>query len=606
MHLQARLVALFTVVALALVAAPPALATRIFALTGEATPKVLSIDSASPGVVAASVTPSGLQAGDVPQSVDVRPATGELVVLTVNGATARIYRLDPVTGVASAPLTLAADPIDVSNPYTSLSGSAKIDVNPVPDRVRVVTSTGQNLRVNPTTGLVLSDGDINPGSPTIAGVGYTNSFTGSVTTTLYDYNYSADQLAIQNPPNNGTLSAVGSSGITSADSPNIGFDLTPSNAAFLSAKVGVVYGLYSVSLTTGAATAIGAIGDGTVPIRDIAVAENVFHVATAIAAVTEGAGMAKVAVVRDDAHAIATVNYATSDGTATAGADYTAASGTLTFAPGESSKTIDVPVAQDGSNEGVETFALSLSAPHGAAPAGGQEGSLAMLAGASKTSVAIVDVAPATPDRDGDGVPDATDVCPSVADPGQADGDHDGLGTACDPSEVPVPKQATTPIPAPAATPAPTPALLPGACANLRAGTAGDDGLAGTTAGDRLDGKAGADALSGDAGADCLFGGNGADWLAGGAGDDVLHGGAGDDQLRGGAGADRLFGEGGADLLLGGAGADRISAVDRRRDTIDCGAGRDTATVDRVDQVRNCEKVTRLGGSPDAAVVAHQ
>jgi Ca2+-binding RTX toxin-like protein len=257
-----------------------------------------------------------------------------------------------------------------------------------------------------------------------------------------------------------------------------------------------------------------------------------------------------------------------------------------------------VPIAQDGSDEGFETFTLSLSTPRGAAPADGQEGSLAMLAGTTATSVAIVENTPDTVDRDGDGVLDATDVCPNVADPAQADGDGDGLGTACDPSEVPVPKPLPAPGPAaptPNPTPTPNPAspLLPGACANVRAGTAGDDGLAGTTAGDRLDGKAGADALSGDAGADCLFGGNGADWLGGGDGDDVLRGGAGDDQLRGGAGADRLFGEGGADVLLGGAGADRISAADRKRDTVDCGAGRDTATVDRIDKVRNCEKVTR-------------
>lgn len=596
MHLQARLVALSTVVTLALVAAPPALATRIFALTGEATPRLLSIDSANSGVVAAAVTPTGLQAGDVPQSVDVRPATGELLLLTLNGTTGRIYRLDPVTGAASAPLTLAADPADLTNPYTSLSGSAKIDVNPVPDRVRVVTTTGQNLRVNPASGLVITDGDINPGPPAIAGVGYTNSFPGSASTTLYDYNYTADELAIQNPPNNGTINAVGSSGISTVGNDSVGLDVTPANAAFLSARVGAVYNLYSLNLTTGAATAIGAIGNGTVPIRDIALAENVFHVATAITALTEGTGTAKVSVVRDDAHAVATIDYATSDGTATAGADYTAAAGTLTFAAGESSKTIDVAIAQDGSDEGVETFALSLSAPHGAAPGGGQEGSSAMLAGTATTSVAIVDVAPNTPDRDGDGVPDATDVCPNVVDPAQADGDHDGLGTACDPSEVPVPAPPLTTPPTPApptTTPTPTLTPLPGACANVRAGTSGDDGLAGTTAGDRLDGKAGADALSGDAGADCLFGGTGTDWLAGGAGDDVLHGGAGDDQLRGGAGADRLFGEGGADVLLGGAGADRIAAVDGKRDTIDCGAGRDTATVDRIDKVRNCEKVTR-------------
>ena len=56
-----------------------------------------------------------------------------------------------------------------------------------------------------------------------------------------------------------------------------------------------------------------------------------------------------------------TVDYATSDGTATAGADYTASSGTLSFAPGETSKTVSVPVLDDAHDDGGETFALTLS-----------------------------------------------------------------------------------------------------------------------------------------------------------------------------------------------------------------------------------------------------
>ena len=61
-----------------------------------------------------------------------------------------------------------------------------------------------------------------------------------------------------------------------------------------------------------------------------------------------------------------TVDYATSDGTATAGSDYTAASGTLTFAAGETAKTIPVPVLDDAHNEGSETLTLTLSNPSGA------------------------------------------------------------------------------------------------------------------------------------------------------------------------------------------------------------------------------------------------
>ena len=58
-----------------------------------------------------------------------------------------------------------------------------------------------------------------------------------------------------------------------------------------------------------------------------------------------------------------TVEYATSDGTAAAGSDYTAESGTLTFAANETSKTVSVATTDDSVDEDDETFTLTLSSP---------------------------------------------------------------------------------------------------------------------------------------------------------------------------------------------------------------------------------------------------
>jgi len=58
-----------------------------------------------------------------------------------------------------------------------------------------------------------------------------------------------------------------------------------------------------------------------------------------------------------------TVDYATADGTATAGADYQTTRGTLTFAPGETSKIVTVPVIDDIVDEPDETFLVNLSNP---------------------------------------------------------------------------------------------------------------------------------------------------------------------------------------------------------------------------------------------------
>jgi chitinase len=62
-----------------------------------------------------------------------------------------------------------------------------------------------------------------------------------------------------------------------------------------------------------------------------------------------------------------TVPYSTKDGSATAPADYAATSGTLTFAPGERSKVVEVPIVNDKLSEGDETFSLSAGAATGTA-----------------------------------------------------------------------------------------------------------------------------------------------------------------------------------------------------------------------------------------------
>ena len=158
------------------------------------------------------------------------------------------------------------------------------------------------------------------------------------------------------------------------------------------------------------------------------------------------------------------------------------------------------------------------------------------------------------------------------------------------------------------------------ACGNEVAGTPGPDTIVGTSAGDRVLAAEGDDRVSGVRGDDCLFGDPGVDRLDGGSGDDLLLGRLGDDALSGGpgndrlaggdgndrasggSGADRLTGGEGRDSLVGGrgrdsfsggAGRDRLNAVDGRGERVNCGAGRDSARVDRSDRVFGCERVLR-------------
>ncbi|RVT83144.1 Calx-beta domain-containing protein, partial [Inhella crocodyli] len=66
-----------------------------------------------------------------------------------------------------------------------------------------------------------------------------------------------------------------------------------------------------------------------------------------------------------------TVNYGTANGTATAGSDYSARSGTLTFAPGTTTQTVTVALTDDNLAEGSETFRLVLTSPTNATIAQG-------------------------------------------------------------------------------------------------------------------------------------------------------------------------------------------------------------------------------------------
>jgi Ca2+-binding RTX toxin-like protein len=113
------------------------------------------------------------------------------------------------------------------------------------------------------------------------------------------------------------------------------------------------------------------------------------------------------------------------------------------------------------------------------------------------------------------------------------------------------------------------------ACFSKMSGGKGDNRLMGTKAGDSVHGLEGNDVISARAGDDCAWGE------------------AGNDKLSGSTGRDRLDGGTGHDRISGGSGDDTIYARDNTSDSIDCGAGNDTAYVDRRDLVKHCEVVKR-------------
>ncbi len=191
---------------------------------------------------------TGLGVGETIAGIDFRPLNGQLYAL---GSNSNIYTINTSSGA----LTL------VSALSTPLSGTNfGFDFNPLVDRIRIVSNTGQNLRFNPIDFSVIVDGSLNPGTLSVSAAAYSNNFAGTTSTTLYALDSANSQLVQVIPPNNGTVVPVGNLGIT-VTGVN-GFDIggTTGTAYTIFRSANNRSRLYTINLTTGAATGRGIIG----------------------------------------------------------------------------------------------------------------------------------------------------------------------------------------------------------------------------------------------------------------------------------------------------------------------------------------------------------
>lgn len=197
---------------------------------------------------------TGLPAGVTLTGIDFRPATGDLYGV---GSDSVVYRVNPRTAIA-----VAEGPAFTP----ALRGSSfGVDFNPVVDKIRVVSDARQNLRLNVDEGTVLSaDADLNPGAPIVVGAGYENSSfsaTRPAATRLFVIDAASDQVLLQNPPNNGTLTNGRELGIDVGM--NAGFDIAGAgNTSYLANSSARGARLYTVDPDTGDTRRLGRIGGG--------------------------------------------------------------------------------------------------------------------------------------------------------------------------------------------------------------------------------------------------------------------------------------------------------------------------------------------------------
>ncbi len=227
--------------------------------------RLICFNERNPGDARNLGTVSGLMVGDVLVGIDFRVQNRKLYGVSRSGG---VYILNTTNATA----------MKVSQLTVALEGTFfGVDFNPPADRLRIVSDTGQNLRhnVNDTGVTVVDDPlDYPPATPVnavgpnalgITGSAYTNNdLDPSTATTLYALDTNLDQIALQSPPNDGTLAATGKLGLDAVSS--AGFDIYSTVRDGVTVDVQALgalqtaagtNGLYSIKLPTGKATLRG-------------------------------------------------------------------------------------------------------------------------------------------------------------------------------------------------------------------------------------------------------------------------------------------------------------------------------------------------------------
>jgi hypothetical protein len=258
---------------------------------------LIPIETEFPTLPRPAILVRGLGDGENLVGIDFRPQNNQLYGLAADGAGGvRLYAISHRTGLAT-PLTAAPVQFsDADGKAVAVTGkSFGIDFNPTVDRLRVVTDTGLNFRMDPNTGAIIDgdpdmpgvqpDGNLNGGAAAGAATAYTNSFANAAATTQYTLDVASSKLFIQNPPNAGTLTnglTITFGGkpleISAAGGFDIPFGITvdqPNEPAAGTALAVLTVegrtGLYGINLADGKSARVGLIGNGTIAAQGFAI-----------------------------------------------------------------------------------------------------------------------------------------------------------------------------------------------------------------------------------------------------------------------------------------------------------------------------------------------
>jgi hypothetical protein len=255
--------------------ASPPVATLVGITTNN---QLVTFSLANPGTLTSSMPITGMQGGETPAGLDIRPSNQTAYIFS-NGF--RVYTLNQTTGMAT--LTGSLTPAAGSGFSQVNGGNFGTDFSPPADALRIYTDAEQNLAVLADSGQVAlqatslrrGPNDVNANTaPDIFAIAYTNNYAGAPNTVLYSLDAPTNSLVATNPANGGVLNTVGLLTTTSTGASfNLtgGLDIVGGDNGLAVAALQPLNTnqstLYTVNLATGLLTPVGAIGPaGTQPL----------------------------------------------------------------------------------------------------------------------------------------------------------------------------------------------------------------------------------------------------------------------------------------------------------------------------------------------------
>ncbi|MES2581187.1 MAG: DUF4394 domain-containing protein [Pseudomonadota bacterium] len=234
--------------------------------------KLLTINTGQPTRVLQTVGIKGLPAGEVLVGIDYRVARGVLFTLSRSG---KVYTVNTENGTVT--LVGSGAPFATAMDGTSFG----FDFNPAADRIRVISNTGQSLRLHPDTGALVAvdtpvayePGDAQAGQkPQLLAAGYTYNKKDEKITTNFAIDARTGTLVRQGSvegvqpvvsPNTGRLFTVGALGTGALADASLDIaDVSGAAFAALRTSAQGPTKLYLVNLESGKAEALGNVATG--------------------------------------------------------------------------------------------------------------------------------------------------------------------------------------------------------------------------------------------------------------------------------------------------------------------------------------------------------